>query len=349
MKRIDGEGMYGVGLSVLRATIGLSSNNAGLISAPEYFGGEPHPLIARGEGWHIRCQEANCVVEQVDFEPPPALDGYFIIVDRGGAEPSLEIGEDLVTAVGDWSALEAAALDRRYSLLGNQGVLFRYLLTVLERKGVYNFHACGLLERETGTVHLVLGERGSGKSALLLAALESGRYLSFGTEIVHAGIEEGNLVFYRGSLRNNVRIGHLLYDFPGLARAIGVTFGEVEDPWGTKVQLDFGRFAIPEEKLTAPEVVVVIPRIEERLEEAHLAEIPAGQLPRIKRNLLENLTDKIAGMALAYETVPVGSLDSPDLLRRRKAFVDFMVDGKHIVRAVNLFAGTANCLEGLRT
>ena len=341
------EELLQIGLKVQKATIGLSSNNHELIQAPEYFGGAPHPAVSEGSGWLIRSQEANCEVERVDYQVPPGMDGYFTILDRPGEPPALTFGEELVTATGDWSALEASTLDRRYSLLGNQGVLFRYLLTVLERKGVFNFHACGLQDRDTGTPYLILGERGSGKSALLLAALDSGRYHAFGTEIVHAGIEAGEMVFYRGCLRNNVRVGHLLHDFPRLAEKLGVGFGELEDPWGTKVQLDFNAYAAPEAVIPSRELVIVVPRIEEELSRAHLSPIPADRLPMLKRTLLENLSDKIISMALAYETVPVGSLDSPERLQKRKEFVDFVLEKGNIARAVNLFAGTKNCLEGL--
>ena len=144
-----------------------------------------------------------------------------------------------------------------------------------------------------------------------------------------------------------MRLGHLLYDFPALADAIGVAFNEVEDPWGTKVQLDFGAYAIHADRIIAPSLVLVIPRIEEELSQALVTEVPASQMAKLKRNLLENLSDKITSMALAYETVPIGSLDTPEGLRRRQRFVDFMVDNLTIARAVNLFASPKNCLEGL--
>ncbi len=335
------------GLRVVKATVGLLSNDSGLINAPEYFGGLPHPVVARGRGWQIRAQEANLRIEEAAYAPPPALDGYFEIAQRPGERPRLEITPDRVTATGDWAALEEGALDRRYSLLGNQGVFFRYLLTVLERRGVYNFHACGLLEKATGRVCLVLGERGSGKSALLLAALASGRFLTFGTEIVHSGFEEDRFVFYRGSLRNNVRLGHLLHDFPALLGPLEVAFHEVSTPWSTKVQLDFSAFAVPQDVLVDPELTIVIPRIEERLESPQIEPVPDREWDRIKRGLVENLGDKIGSMALAYETLPVGSLDRPEWLAARIGFVDRLLSTARIHRAVNLFASPLNCLEGL--
>jgi len=341
--------LHSVGIKVLSATVGLFSNNKNLITDPEYFGGVPHPALTRGQGWFIRSQEANLNIETIALKPHRELDGSFCIFDYKGTPPSLDFGGDMVTAVGDWSALEEETLDRRYSLLGNQGVLFRYILTVLERKGIFNFHACGLCDRETGMTYLVLGERGSGKSALLLAALDSGRYLAFGTEIVHAGIEAGDLVFYTGCLRNNVRVGHMLYDFPGLAEKIGVEFTEVEDPWRTKVQLDFGAFSIPQEKIVDPELVLVIPRIEEELSRPRIHRAGINEHEKVKRTLLENLSDKIVSMVLAYERIPVGSLDRPRLLRNRKEFIDDLMETGRIVSIVDLFANPRNCLEGLQT
>lgn len=347
MTEDDFQNFEGVGLKVVCATVGLFSNNRDFISSPEYFGGIPHPAVADGEGWHIHSQEANLRIETFTLEPHSDLDGSFCVLDSAGASPRIEMREERVTACGDWSALEEGTLDRRYSLLGNQGVLFRYLLTVLERKGIFNFHACGLTDRESGTVYLVLGERGSGKSALLLAALESGRYLSFGTEIVHSGIEDGRLVFYRGCLRNNVRIGHMLYDFPGLAEKIEVMFADVEDPWRTKVQLDFSTFSVPWKKIEDPELVLVIPRIEEAVPAPRIRRITRDQIGKVKRTLLENLSDKINSLALIYEEIPVGSLDSPSFLKNRTEFVDSMLERGRIVTAIDLFAGPQNCLEGL--
>jgi hypothetical protein len=347
MKELNSDQVSEIGLRIQTATLGLASNNHDLITAPEYFGGAPHPAMAAGQGWLIRSQEANCEVHRTDFRPPPEMDGYFTILDQPGVDPALQIEPHEVRAVGDWSALEASTLDRRYSLLGNQGVLFRFFLTLLEQKGVYSFHACGLRDRQSGVVYLVLGERGSGKSALLLSALNSDRYQSFGTEIVHAGFEGGELVFYRGCLRNNARVGHLIYDFPGLAEKIGVAFQELENPWGTKVQIDFGKYAVSEERIVDPELVLVIPRIEEKLGKAHIETLPPEQHEKVKRTLLENLSDKIVTLALIYETIPIGSLDRPELLAARKRFVDDMMERAEIARIVNLFASPHNCLEGL--
>lgn len=340
------ESLTGIGLRVCGVTVGLLSNAKELITSPEYFGGIPHPAVVEGKGWNIGCQEANFKVERIKYEPPPTMNGYFYIFNYKDVIPSLHISEDSVIAIGDWLKLEAEAFDRRYSLLGNQGVLFRYFLTVLERKGIYNFHACGLVDKDTKRAYLILGERGSGKSAVLLAALESGRYLSFGTEIIHAGFENDKLIFYRGCMRNNVRVGHLLYDFPKLAEKIGIRFAKLNDPWGTKVQIDLSPFSIPQEKIIDPELIIVIPRIEEELSKPQITYM--DKPGKVKRHLLENISDKIVSLALIYERIPVGSLDNPYLLRSRMEFVDRLIEKGRIVKIVNLFASPHNCLEGLK-
>ena len=340
--------LEGIELNVAGISTGLFSNNLDLISSKEYFGGTAHPAVTEGMGWQIHSQEANFQIATSALQDDADLKGSFSILDKKNAEPAIEIREERVTACGDWSRLEEVATDRRYSLLGNQGVLFRYLLTVLERCGIFSFHACGLLEKESGTTCLVLGERGSGKSALLLAALASGRYLSFGTEIVHAGLDENGLCFYRSSLRNNVRLGHMIHDFPRLTEEIGVSFSDIDDPWNTKVQLDFSQFSVKEDKISGRQTILVIPRIEEEVSQPMTNRIEGADLTRLKRNLVENISDKICSLALIYETVPVGTLDNPGLMEHRISFVDDILRSGNIVAANTVFASPLNCLEGLK-
>lgn len=347
MNETYGQTLEGIELNVAGISTGLFSNNLDLISSKEYFGGTSHPAVAEGMGWQIHSQEANIRIATCPLQDDADLKGSFSILDQKDSIPAIEIREERITACGDWSRLEEETIDRRYSLLGNQGVLFRYLLTVLERHGIYSFHACGLVEKESGTTCLVLGERGSGKSALLLAALASGRFLSFGTEIVHAGLDEDGLCFYRSSLRNNVRLGHMIYDFPRLAEEIGVSFSATDDPWNTKVQLDFSQFAVTEDKISGQQTILVIPRIEEEVSQPMISRMAESDLIKLKRSMVENISDKICSLALIYETVPVGTLDNPGLMKNRISFVDDILRSGNIVAANTVFASPLNCLEGL--
>ncbi len=330
-------------LKIVKLKLALISNNHELIFSPEYFEGLKHPAVIEGEGWHIRSMLANFKIE--DFQSDLPIDGYFYIFDLSGISPTISVNKEKVFAVGEWSKLEAEALDKRYSLLGNQGLLFRYILTLLERKyGIYNLHACALYNEASNNLILALGERGSGKSALLLALLNEGRFKLFASEIVHIGLEDGKVKFYKGTLRNNVRVGHLLEDFPEIAENIGVKFGSLDDPWGTKIQLDFGMYGVEKDEIVDPKVTLILPRIEEYNKLSLAKEITDTR--RIKRALVENLSDKINSLPLIYEKVPIGSLDDAHLLSNRVKFVDNLLKCWRLERALSLFASPKNCLEG---
>lgn len=339
------EGGVARGMRVVKAKIGLVSNNPKLIYAPEYFEGVRHPNMVMGEGWFICSQLANFQVTPTDYKPPPGLDGYFYIFDHKGVEPSILIDEDKIVSVGDWSMLEEKAMDKRYTLLGNQGLLFRFILTTLERKhGIYNFHACALYNEESNEMLFALGERGSGKSALLLSALDKGLFKLFATEIVHVKITGGDITFYRGTPRNNVRAGHLLYDFPKIAEKIGVKLSELQDPWGTKIQINLESYGAKSHVVINPKVTLIIPRIEEYNKTCQYSYIK--DMRKVKRLLMENICDKITSLALIYETIPIGSLDDPTLMRKRLAFVKKFTDEERIEKVVSLFASPHNCFEG---
>lgn len=332
------------GIRVAKAEIGLISNNLSLITAPEYFEGSPHPSVIKGEGWLIHSQWANFQVHTADYQPPPNLDGYFYILDYKNVEPTISISEDKVVAIGNWSALEENTADKRYTLLGNQGLLFRFILTILERKhGIYNLHASALYNEESDELLIALGERGSGKSALMLSALDKGLFKLFATEILHVGMNSEGITFYKGTTRNNVRVGHLLYDFPGIAAKIGVKFAELQDPWGTKVQVNLKYYEAKPDILINPKVTLVIPRIEEYNEKCQYHFIKSKHT--IKRILMENICDKIGSLTLLYETIPV-NLDDPILIKKRLAFIGKLVDKEIIERAVSIFASPRNCFEG---
>jgi len=151
-------------LNIALVTVELLSNNRDLIYDPMYFEGIRHPLVERGEAWNWECIQANFKVREEKNKSP--IDASFYILDRNTREPNILVGQnsDELVAIGNWSSLENSCKDKRYSLLGNQGLLFRYILSLLEKKlNVFNFHACGLYDKSTDTVYLVLGERGSGK------------------------------------------------------------------------------------------------------------------------------------------------------------------------------------------
>lgn len=333
------------GLKVARATIGIFSNNPEFVFNREYFEGVKHPNVLEGEGWLMQSQWANFNLEFVNPDETVYYDGSFTVLDVDVSTPSIFIDKDAVVAIGKWSSLERQALDKRYTLLGNQGPLFRFILTVLERKhGIYSFHASGLYSEEKNELVIALGERGSGKSALMLSALEKGLYKLLAGEILHVEISGNDIIFYRGSPRNNVRAGHLIFDFPALMGKIGLKLSNLADPWGTKIQVNLEKYMTKSSQVVNPQIILVIPRIEEQNEYYRFNYIENKN--KLKRVLIENISDKIRTLSLIYDSIPVNSLDDPELLIKRYEFVKKFIEKANIKKALSLYAGPHNCFNG---
>jgi hypothetical protein len=340
-----GDALIGRGIKVAKARIGLVSNNPSLISSPDYFEGIPHPAVVKGRGWLIHSQLANFQIFSVEYQPPPKLDSYFYILDYNIAESQIFLNNGNLVALGNWTALEREVVDKRYTLLGNLGLLFRFILVTLEKNhNIYSFHAAALYDESSNEMIIALGERGSGKSALMLSALDQGFFKLFATEILHAEVAGDRVIFYKGTLRNNVRAGHLIYDFPKIKERIGVEFAKLDNPWGTKVQVDLKDYGTEKDIIVDPKITIVFPRIEEfnKVSEYHYIK----DKREIKRRLFENIHDRISSLGLIYEKIPVISLDNYTLMKNRLKFVESFIEVGRIEKAVSLFASPKNCLEG---
>jgi len=320
------------GVKILKASFGLTSNNAALINDPQYF-----------EAYEIQSQWANFPVDDIPFRD--GLDAYVEVYDLPGVSTHISFDESKIVAIGDFSDLERQSLDRRYSLFGNQGLFFRHALTVLERRHhIFNFHACSFYDEKEHHLILVCGGMGGGKSAVMLAVTETGLFKILSSEMVHASVSDDGIVFYRGSPRNNVRLGHLVEDFPKLVNKLGITLPEAKDVWGTKYQVSLEKFLATQTEILNPAITVVLPRIEENVERPRVDII--SNRGKIVRTLHENITDKIRSLSTIYETIPVGSLDDVALTTSRLEFVKRFLEKGNIVKIASIFASPHNCLEG---
>ena len=119
---------------------------------------------------------------------PAAVDAELRIIDTPGLPPAIALEPDRVLAVGDWTALEAANSDRRYSLFGNLGFVFRYAIHALERHhDTWSFHASAMVD-DKGDLWLIPGGAGAGKTVFLLEGLTRGWTIFFGILSIVAGI-----------------------------------------------------------------------------------------------------------------------------------------------------------------
>jgi hypothetical protein len=323
------------GIEILGASFGLVSNNRELIYNPEFF---EDPIV--------QSQRTNFYkLNQVPYEE--GLVAQVTVIDSKELEP--EVSEDLhsLNLQGDISRLDKEAADRRNTIFGNKGLFFRFCLRVLEREyGIYGFHSAGLMDIENNRLLILAGPPGVGKTAILLSALRKG-YQILSTEMLYFRFSEMGCTFFKGALLDNVRVGSLTVDFPDVASYLKLELPEVEDVWNSKITLDLSSVATEEDELLNPDVLVLFPRIEGQREDLIISEIKNTR--KIQHQLYENASEKINASFLLYDVLPVGGLDSPQLMKARFSVVQRFLSGRDFdfLGAKTVLAGPQNCLEGI--
>lgn len=327
--------LYRRAIQIVRTRLGLVSNNRALITASEYFADRvPQSLLT---DYHR--------VDEIPWaDGPRGIDAEMRVLDLPGLAPEITLGPERVLAVGDWTALEAAASDRRYTLFGNLGFLFRYAIFALERyHATWSFHASAMVD-DKGDLWLIPGGAGAGKTVFLLEGLTRG-WTIFSTEMTHVRLTDGGYEVYKGSLFDNIRLGTLLYDFPAVIDRLGLALSPSKDPWGTKIALDLGHVQTPADVLLSPSLRIVSPKVESGRDRAIVSRLDRRE--KLVKLLFDNATEKHGGTVLLYDRLPVPSLDTPELMARRLAAMRGLVERATIKSAVTTLCGARNCMEGL--
>jgi len=188
-------------IKIVEAKIGLLCNNKSLISQPECLSQIAQTLSPAI--WNI-CTAIN---SYKDIEFDNTLNGHLLIIDEPVLTNRLSLSEDNLLISGNLSQFEATAPDKRYTLFGNLGLLFRYSLYLLEKEGIFSFHASSLYHEERDELIIFIGGPGSGKTVLLLEGLLNQGYKLFSTEMTHAKLTSQGPHFYKGALWDNIRLG----------------------------------------------------------------------------------------------------------------------------------------------
>jgi hypothetical protein len=324
--------MYRRAVKIAQARIGIISNNEKLITEPRYFEGQVMESL---------------LTNIHSIEPIPYthdLDSYFVVIDDPNVQPKVDVTEKVLFATGDFTRYEKECSDNRYSLFGNLGLFFKYLLVILERyHDVYSFHASSMFSPSRNTLLLVVGGPGAGKTVFLLKGLEDDWQI-FSTEMTHFKFTDEGYAFYMGSLYDNIRLGNLIYDFPKAKEKLEVKIPEVPDIWGHKIAIDMRHIAAKPHYLN-PRVTVIDAKIESGRETAICKTITRKE--KMVKLLFDNATEKFASTVVLYDRIPIDSLDTPILMSKRLQAMYRFVEEVNLSPVRSILAGAKNCMEGV--
>lgn len=322
-------------LELRRKVIGVVEANIGLISNCE-------KLLEWKKGT-IADIDTDFLVTERTQEVGSDADFYIFNEKR---TPTISIVGNEVFVRGDFVALERETLDPRFSLLGNEGLFFRFALKVLEEiHSIFSFHACSLFEESRNQLFIICGGASSGKTAFILGGMQQGLKV-FATEMTHFGFHDTDLIFYKGSLLDNIRMGSLKYDFPKAQEMLGIDLPEVRNEWGTQLVGDFSSHQTSFHQLRNPNITVVIPHIEKERKETIVT--PVQNERSVSKLLFDSASEKIGQTFLLYEKIPILALDTFPASKKRLEAVQSLADYDGLDKVVRVISGAKNCIRGIR-
>lgn len=315
----------------LDARIGLISNNRDFLKNDRYFS------TTRVESLLTNIHR----ISETDYED---VDADFIVLDDPQIKSGVLFGGTTCGCAGDFQKWEEACDDLRYSVFGNLGLFFRYLLATLERHhAIFSFHASSLFIPEQNTLLLVMGGPGAGKSVCLLNGLMSGWRL-FSTEITHFRLTDDGYTFYKGSLVDNIRVGTLIHDLPETAEKLKVDIPAADDEWKEQVAVDLSRFEA-DDVYHNPRIRIVNVHVQSYREGCTVSEWTDRE--HIFWQMYRNASEKFASPWLMYGCIPVPGCDDDPLGQQRQAALRTLLDRAEIECVRSVMSGPRTCLEGL--
>jgi len=261
------------------------------------------------------------------------------IVNDASVPPSCRVSGTSALIEGPLAGLARRASDPRYSLWGNLGFLYRFVLFLLEKRHhVYNLHACAVYQPADHRLFLVAGGPGSGKTVYLLSGLMRGLEL-FSTETVHFRREGRHLRWFMGSLVDNVRVSTLRRHFPSFLPSVLNVPAELE--WRQKRAIDLASFRWREDTLFDPEVVILFPRIEESCRTFLVH--PFSDDQEAARALFANISEKIAETVILYDRIPLPGMDRAELAEARRQACRDLSRHRTVAFCGAVFSGPRHC------
>jgi hypothetical protein len=267
------------------------------------------------------------------------LDGHIHIEESEGP-PRCSHAEGRITVSGPIRELASRASDARFSLWGNQGLLYRYVLYLLEaRHRIFSFHACALYSPGDRTLFVVAGGGGSGKTVYLLSGLSRGLRL-FSTETVHLELKGEEPVWRMGSLVDNIRLGTLKYDFPEFLPDIPLP--PPDRLWQEKTAVDLSGFRWKDETIQGLSgILLLFPRIEMGRRDFVLDRITDRE--RAAKRLFDNASEKLAESFVLYDTIAVPGFDNTAAAQHRLDAMRLFVKDQNIRMIASVLSDPEHC------
>jgi len=321
--------VYKSALKILKTKIGIETNRKELL--PNF------PLKTEVKSLLTDFHDVKKILYDSD------LDGEIIIHDRE-IKPIVKFLGQKAILTAPFLRLVKNASDLRFSLWGNQGFLYRYTLYLLEKKHrVYNLHACALYHKEKGTMFVIAGGAGSGKSVYLLSGLSHGLKL-FSTETAHITENKGIITFYMGSLIDNVRLETLLFHYPQFLPDLDIP--ESIDYLNKKIALDFSSYKEYHKEIINPnELHILFPRIEKGQKKFILNPITDSR--KAAKVIFDNISQKITETFLIYDNIPVLGFDEKNMALERLNFANRLVQHESIKNIATVLSNPEDCWGNL--
>jgi hypothetical protein len=272
------------------------------------------------------------------------MDSYCFFLDDPTLQYEVKKSDHELYIQGDLSRLEREGEDKRWSLLGNIGAWFRFALAVQEKHGIFSLHASSIYKPKEEELLIIVGKAGAGKTVYLLESLLRS-YQIFSTEMTYFQLTPEGIVFYRGALMDNIRVGCFQYDFPEAGDLLGLSLPEVDHPWDAKISVSMHSATTERATLLNPKVSIIFPHIDSGIEQAVVRDISSPRT--LTRMLFESACEKIGSTMLLCEELPVVGFDTPSLAKARWEAVAELVAARQweIKQARTILACPKSCLE----
>jgi len=329
---------YKRAFSLLGAKISLISNNKSILFDDEYFLGKGAHLYSLLSNFHI----LNPILNENDT----AMEMIFKVVDKPDTEIKFESHGSVYKISGPIKELEDSARDKRASIFGNMGIFSKVVVRELEKLGIFSFHSTSFVHPTTNILYLVLGRSGSGKSTVLLKAITKNLQV-FGTELTHIRIVDRRVIFMKGSLWQNCRMGNLVEDFPSLLEKFNINYTPNGNPWQQYISVDMNPWQYPKDIMIDPKVIILYPRIESERNSPERYKLDSADTAGNAYTIFENLSDKVSPPSLLYKKFFIPSVDNREDQIRRMATAEEFIRYANIIAEWKIMTSPDACLDTL--